>query len=122
MDLEKYASLDAVALAELVRQGDTTPHELAKLAAEAAARVNPTLNAIIELYGDRITAPASPYPEQPFAGVPMLVKDLSVTQKGRLHECGSQLLKGSVSSQDSELFKRFRKVANQVINQHVAYR
>ncbi|MCB1380817.1 MAG: amidase [Alphaproteobacteria bacterium] len=115
MDLEKYASLDAVALAELVRQGDTTPHELAKLAAEAAARVNPTLNAIIELYGDRITAPASPNPEQPFAGVPMLVKDLSVTQKGRLHECGSQLLKGSVSSQDSELFKRFRKAGFNII-------
>ena len=108
MTLDEYSSLDAVSLSQCVRTGEVRSTELAELAAQASDLVNPHLNAIIELYPDAIASPAFPEPCQPFGGVPTLVKDLSITERGRLHECGSELLKGNVAKADSELVRRFR--------------
>ena len=107
MSLEDYVSLDGLSLAALVRSGRVTARELAALAFEAARQVNPVLNAVIELHEDRLSAPEPPG-EAPFAGVPLLLKDLSVTEDGRLHECGCELLEGHVATRDSELVRRFR--------------
>jgi amidase len=108
MTLDEYASLDALALADRVRRGDVSAAELAELATRSAHLLNPYLNAIIELYPERISSPEPPEPGQPFGGVPFLVKDLSITESGRLHECGSELLKGNVAKADSELVRKFR--------------
>ena len=108
MSLGDYTSLDGLSLAAMVRGGDVTSNELAELAFRAARRVNPVLNAVIELHEDRRSAPGAPRAEQPFAGIPMLLKDLGVTERGRLHECGSELFRGQVAAQDSELVRRFR--------------
>ena len=110
LDLESYASRDGLALGRLVRAGEVSAAELAALAFEAAARVNPTLNAIVELHEDRRQPPepSSPSGAAPFAGVPLLLKDLSVTERGRRQECGSELLRGQVATQDAELVRRLR--------------
>ena len=49
MDLSEYAGSDALTLAAAVRSGTVTAADLAHLAFEAAARVDPGLNAIREL-------------------------------------------------------------------------
>jgi amidase len=54
MRIDEYARLDGLALAELVKTGEVTPRELATVAADAIAAINPAINAVIELYHDRV--------------------------------------------------------------------
>jgi len=54
MNLAEYSSCDGVALADLVRKGEVSPKELAHLFVEAVEKVNPRMNAVIEVYFDRI--------------------------------------------------------------------
>ena len=114
MDLSEYAGSDALTLAAAVRSGTVTAADLAHLAFEAAARVDPGLNAIRELYSDRLD-PADLPSGGPFAGVPFLLKDLTATEAGRLHECGSLLLKGMVAESDSAFTRRCRTAGLNII-------
>ena len=54
MRLEEYAAHDGLALAELVREGQVTPAELAHLAVRGAERTDPRLGAIAGLYDDAV--------------------------------------------------------------------
>lgn len=109
MNLEEYTSLDGLGLAERVRNGDATAQELAELAVTACARVNTAINAVIEIHADRVKDAAEGLDSSnPFVGVPFLLKDISLQEKGRLQEGGCELLKGNVAKQDSELVTRFR--------------
>lgn len=54
MNLSAYARFDALGLAALVARREVSPRALAAAAAEAVAAVNPALNAVVELYPDRI--------------------------------------------------------------------
>jgi len=54
MNLAEYSSCDGVALADLVRKGEVSPKELVHLFAEAVEKINPKINAVIEVYSDRI--------------------------------------------------------------------
>ncbi|MFE7665528.1 amidase [Streptomyces celluloflavus] len=106
MRISEYVSYDAVGLAELVAKGEVTPAELEAAAREAAQRVNPQLNAIVE------TWPADDEPDPgstPLAGVPFLIKDLGVSMAGRRTELGSRLAVGHVAGADSSLMRRFRR-------------
>ncbi|TBO60617.1 amidase [Streptomyces kasugaensis] len=106
MRISEYVSYDAVGLAELVAKGEVTPAELEAAAREAAQRVNPQLNAIVE------TWPADDEPDPgstPLAGVPFLIKDLGVSMAGRRTELGSRLAVGNVAGADSSLMRRFRR-------------
>jgi amidase len=111
MNLEVYSSLDGVALAELVRKREVTPKELARSFLEAVEKVNPRINAVIEVYLDRLqglddhTISSS----GPFAGVPFLMKDIGAHEGGRYQESGSRLMKGFVADKDSFLTERFKK-------------
>ena len=49
MKLADYSSFDGVALAELVRKREVTPKELAHSFVEAVEKVNPRINAVIEV-------------------------------------------------------------------------
>jgi amidase len=110
MTLAEYSSCDGVALADLVRKRKASPKELARLFVEAVEKVNPKINAVIEVYLDRVeglddlTIPAGP-----FAGVPFLMKDVGAGESGRLQESGSRLMKGHVVDKDSFLTERFKK-------------
>jgi amidase len=108
MDLLEYAQYDGLGLAGLVRQREVTPRELAGLAIRGIEKINPLINAVIEVYDDALDIAGQAMNHQgPFSGVPFLRKDLGATQAGRLQEMGSRLFKGYVPDHDSYLMTRF---------------
>ena len=80
-NLDDVLALDATGQAELIRQGEVSAGEVVGAAIEAAKRVNPRINAIIHPRYEAALAeatavdPGGPH-AGPFAGVPMVVKDL----------------------------------------------
>ena len=104
MNLEEYSICDGVALAELVRKREVTPKELVSLFMEAVEKVNPRINAIIEVFQDRVEGlDDRVIPADPFAGAPFLMKDIGAGEGGRLQESGSRLMKGHIVDKDSFL-------------------
>ncbi len=100
MRLSEYAARDAVGLAELVGKGEVTPRELAETAAAAIEAANPSVNAVVETYADRIDGlDEAALGDGPFRGVPMLIKDIMGYEEGRLVESGSRLCRGMTSPQ-----------------------
>jgi amidase len=78
MKFDDYVQFDGLGLAELVRRGEVSPEELLSAATQRADQVNGTLNAITRRYDDRARQRVKQgfRPEQPFGGVPFLLKDL----------------------------------------------
>ena len=104
MKLSEYTACDATGLAELINQGDVTPAEVKAAAINVINKVNAEVNAVIEIWQQEESQPHGP-----FQGVPMLVKDLGISVKGRRNELGSRLAAGHVSSHDSNLAHRMRQ-------------
>ncbi|MGE0554117.1 MAG: amidase [Gemmatimonadales bacterium] len=108
MNLVEYARNDALGLAQLVRERQVTPKELATLALQAIERLNPELNAVIAPIDDWEARFASQPTDGPFHGVPFLIKDLVLHLKGVPCDMGSRLVKGHfVSPHDTDLAGRF---------------
>jgi len=107
---DEYATCDALGLAALIRRGEVSAQEARQCAADAARRLNPPLNAIIELFEDRCSG-GDPQadPNGVFGGVPFFLKDLGAAEEGRLCEMGSRMLQGYVADKTSSLVKRFKK-------------
>src|SRR6266404_4570161 len=95
----EWGKHDAVALAALVKQKAVTPAELAAQAEAAVARLNPKLEAVLEIFTDVVADPNADRPEKDGAlyGVPMFLKDLGSGLKGRKQESGAKLYKGNVA-------------------------
>src|SRR5262245_12694161 len=84
MNLAEYASYDALGLAKLVAKKEVSPRELALAAAAAKAKVDGAVNAVVELYPDRIEGlDEASLGNGPFRGVPFLIKDVFGHEKGR---------------------------------------
>jgi amidase len=110
MNLSEYSQYDALGLAELVRTGQTKARELGQLALDGVEKVNPRLNAVIEVYRERVEAlDEGSLAEGPFTGVPFMLKDLGATEAGRKCESGSRLTEGMVSEQDNHLVCQFKQ-------------
>lgn len=110
MNLFEYTQYDGLGLAELVRNREVTPRELAEFVIQGVEKVNPQINSVIEIYDDALDiADRATNHQGPFAGVPFLRKDLGATEAGRLQELGSRLFKGHVPDQDSYLMTRFKE-------------
>jgi amidase len=109
MDLAEYAQYDGLSLAQLVRSRKVTRKELTRLFLAAIKKVNPKINAVIEIYSERVETDDGAVPNGPFAGVPFLMKDLGAAEKGKPQECGSRLMKGYVAEKDAFLTIRFRE-------------
>ena len=103
------ASLDATAQAELVRNGSVSATELVEVAIDGAQRVNASINGIIHPRYEAAVAEAALASTGPFAGVPMVVKDLGCVMKGEPSHQGTRILKaiGYRSPVDSALYRRF---------------
>lgn len=99
----EYAEQDAVGLAALISGGQVSTEEVAQAARHAAARLNPEINAFVEIWDDDSVGTTGP-----FAGVPFAVKDIGLTVAGRKIEFGSRLAEGLRMEQDSDLMTRFR--------------
>jgi amidase len=109
MDLAEYSSYDGLGLAELVRAGQVTAPELARLCLAAVEQVNPRINAVIETYPERAEMPATKAtPGGAFAGVPFLLKDAGSGEAGARQETGSPLLRGHIVAAERFLTQHFR--------------
>jgi amidase len=104
--LDEYRQYDAAGLAELVASNQVTGEELVAAAAEAAERVNPSINAIVELYPEteRTPVPTSGL----WRGVPYVVKDIAHLDVGRKVEYGSRLGLGLRSTRTTHLLSRLQ--------------
>jgi amidase len=97
MGWDEWARHDAVALAGLVRTGEVTPRELTAQAAAAVSRLNPKLQAVIEVFADTHNNPDTDGPavDGLLYGVPMFLKDLGSGLRGRTQDSGSAFTRGS---------------------------
>lgn len=109
MKASEYIDYDGLGLAELVRDGEVTPAELAQCAAQLVEQRNPAINAVLEWFADTDDIVASAPRDRAFGGVPFLIKDLVIQAQGRLSEMGSRLAAGLVAPADSDLMARFRQ-------------
>jgi amidase len=101
--------LDAVSQAELVHLRIVSPIELVRDAIERIEALNPTLNAVITpTYGQALEIAGTMDPDRPFAGVPILLKDLCAEADGLRFCEGSAYLRDHRSSGDQELVRRLR--------------
>ena len=109
MNLSEYAGYDGIGLAELIRQKEVTAGEVAEAMRVGFHKINPSINAITQIYDDRIeNADQLLVPDQPFAGVPIFLKDLGAAEAGKLQEMGSRLAKGYIAATDAYLTTRFK--------------
>jgi amidase len=109
---DDLAFLDATAQAALVRSGELSPLELVEAAITRTEKLNPQLNAVIHPLFDKARATASGdfADDAPFAGVPMVLKDLDGPSAGDPYHLGNSALKeiGHVADHDSILIGRLR--------------
>src|SRR5947209_8306458 len=121
MNLAEYASYDALGLADLVANKQVSPKELAQTAAAAIASINPSVNAVVETYPDRIDGlDEKTLGSGPFRGVPFLIKDFFGHEAGRTIEFGSRLCQGMLAQQDTYLFELFKAAGLNVIGRSAA--
>ncbi len=105
-----YTSYDAVGLAELIRSREVSPVELLEAAFARLEEVNPQLNAVIRTYETRAREEAGLVRpgEQPFAGVPLLLKDISQSLEGEFLTSGSRLFSEHRALRNSNFVTRLR--------------
>jgi amidase len=108
---DDFATLDATAQAELVRDGAVTPAELVGAALARMDALDPQLNAVIHRMDDKARAAAATVPDGPFRGVPLLVKDAVCHTAGDPYHCGMRFLKERGWTEDADTFlaQRFRR-------------
>jgi len=109
-NLDDLTSLDGLAQAELVRQGEVQAIELVDATIERIERVNPQLNAMItSMYDQARETARGGLPDSPLAGVPYPLKDLVASYAGVRLASGAEILKEYVPDHDSELVVRLKK-------------
>jgi amidase len=109
---DDLARLDAVAQAELVRNGEASPRELVDAAIARIEALDPQLNAVIHPRFEKAREEAAgDLPDGPFRGVPFLLKDLWPTSAGDPFHMGIKAFKeaGYVHPEDANLTKRYRE-------------
>ncbi len=106
----EYDHLDGLALAALIRDGEVSSTEVLDAALARIQSRNPSLNAVVRVLDEAARRQLSHLPAgAPFAGVPMLIKDLQATIDGIPTSHGTEPLKHVVPDHDSELVARFRR-------------
>lgn len=104
------ARLDAVSLADLVHRRLLQPVDLVRDAIARIEQLNPRLNAVITEDFERALETADRMdPQLPFAGVPVLIKDLCAEVDGMRMCEGSTYLRDYVSQGDQEYVARLRR-------------
>ncbi|MCM3110807.1 amidase [Lederbergia lenta] len=111
MDLHTYLQLDATDMAELIHKKEIQPVELLELSFEQLEKVNPTLNAVTHTRKEKVLKEAkqSNNVDSPFAGVPILLKNISQSLKNEPITSGSGLMQSVVSDHDSHFVQKIRE-------------
>ena len=99
---------DALDLVEQVRRQQRSPGEIVAEAIARIERLDPALNAVIHPRFEKALSEAKASPGGPLAGVPILLKDASITQAGEPWHEGLQVAKDArhVSTTTSYLTRR----------------
>ena len=92
MGFAEYSNYDGLGLAELVKKKEIEPAELVEAAFERIERHNPQLNAVVFKAFEEASAMAKANLSGPFAGVPMLLKDILGSKKGWPNRDGSRFV------------------------------
>src|SRR6516162_2550846 len=111
MDFAAYFKNDGLALGDLVRRGEVTAIELLETAIARAEAVNPNINALVWRGYDQARATArsfKPY-TQPFAGVPVVLKDIGGFCAGMPTRSGSSFVPDMLATTDSYIVACFRR-------------
>jgi amidase len=107
-----YHSYDALGLAALVKAREVSPRELVEAAFARLDEVNPVLNAVVRTRRDTALKEADDMPVHdtslPFAGVPILLKDISQSIAGEPLTSGAWLMKDNIARRDSNYVARIR--------------
>jgi len=106
----EYDALDGMGIAELVRDRQVSVAEVTDAALARIDTRNSSLNAVVRRFDALARASHAQIPhDAPFAGVPMLIKDLQATIAGVPTSHGTRLMQGIVPDHDSELVARYRR-------------
>ena len=108
MTIPEYGRLDATALAALVTRGEVSAAELLEEAITRADRANAGLNAVVYCDYARARGAAAKPITGPFAGVPFLLKDITLQAEGTPTRQGSRFFPAAPADHDSNLMMRFR--------------
>ena len=113
MKLSEYVEYDAIGLAQLISSGQISAHEVQQVARQAIEAVNPQLNALV---GELFEKPLPYSTDGPFAGIPFLIKDLSLHAEGVPTRMGTRLTgEGIAFPYDTDLMLRFKQAGLAVL-------
>lgn len=108
-----YIGMDAIELAEGIRNKDFSALEISSCAVEQARRLNPSIGAIVhENYAGALEQAKAIdlHPDilqrSKVAGIPFLIKDLSMV-KGLPASFGSRLFDGYIAERDSNIVRKY---------------
>lgn len=104
-----YKKYDGLALAELIEKKEVKVSEVVEAAIKTIEEKNPTLNAVINKFYENNDYEIENIPSSsPFAGVPILLKDIQQEIAGEYITSGSALFRSYKPSSDSEFVRRLR--------------
>ncbi|PCJ22169.1 MAG: amidase [SAR86 cluster bacterium] len=108
-----YKNMDAIELADRIRNKDFTAEEVSGCAIARAKETNPSINAIVHENYENALEQARGFDAKPellkqsnLAGLPFLIKDLS-TVKGLPASFGSRLFDGYIASSSSNIVQKY---------------
>jgi amidase len=101
-------NLDATDISEMIQTKEIHPVEFLDMSFRQLEKVNPSLNAVVHNRREKALEDAKQISirNRPFAGVPMLLKDISQALQGGLLTSGSKFLKSNIASHDSHFVKK----------------
>jgi len=109
---QEFAALDATAQAELVQRREVSPRDLVEAAITRLERLNPALNAVSHPCLERARKRAARLEpgSGPFAGVPLVMKDIGGSEAGEPYHAGMRFLRDQafVESEDSYVAQRLQ--------------
>ncbi len=109
MPFPEYDTLDGLGLAALIRSGQISATDATNAALARIATRNPALNAVVRVLETEARASLSAIPaDAPFAGVPMVIKDLQALVRGVPTSHGTRPMQAVIPDHDSELVARYR--------------
>lgn len=117
--LDDYKKASAVEMAQLIKEGVTTPEQLLEYAFEMIKITNPELNNIITIRPEMVLEELAAMKDTdlPFYGVPILVKGLGHTVEGGSNTNGVEYLKDQVSTRSSNFVRKLQEAGFVVIGQ-----
>ncbi|MCD8511867.1 MAG: amidase [Bacillus sp. (in: Bacteria)] len=113
-----YKEYDGVGLGQLIQAGEVKAEEVLEEAIKRIEGLNPSLNAVIHtMYEQGKKKIAEGELRGPFAGVPMLLKDITQEMEGEPISSGSKAFQSYRAKQDATFVKQLRKTGVNIIGQ-----